>query len=74
MKKWRYHSLLLRDLSVAESKLNVEGDRGWELVSVCMTDSNSARFFFKQPADQMDTVEPEEHYEGGYQQPGSFGR
>ena len=51
MGKWRYHSILVRDLSIAESKLNAEGDRGWELVSVCLIDANSARCFFKMLAD-----------------------
>ena len=73
MTKWRYHSLLLRDLSVAESKLNAEGERGWELVSVCMTDGNSARFFFKQSADHKVAEVVDETFTAGYQQPGSFG-
>ena len=53
MQRWRYHSLIMRDLSVAESKLNAEGDKGWELVSVCL-DANTAtaRAFFKMPADE----------------------
>ena len=49
MQKWRYHSLLMRDLSIADSKLNSEGERGWELVSVCLVDHNTARAYFKQP-------------------------
>ena len=48
MQKWRYHSLLMRDLSIADAKLNVEGERGWELVSICLIDSNTARAYFKQ--------------------------
>lgn len=51
MQRWRYHSLLMRDLSIADAKLNVEGERGWELVSICLIDSNTARAFFKQPVD-----------------------
>jgi hypothetical protein len=47
VQRWRYHSLLVRDLSIAESKLNSEGERGWELVSVCLIDPNTARCFFK---------------------------
>ena len=47
MQRWRYHSLLVRDLSIAESKLNAEGEKGWELVSVCLVDANTARCFFK---------------------------
>ena len=63
MSKWRYHSMLVRDLSIAESKLNVEGDKGWELVSVCLIDANSARCFFKQAVDDSEplfTAAPEE--------------
>ena len=51
MQRWRYHSLLMRDLSIADSKLNAEGERGWELVSMCLIDSNTARAYFKQPID-----------------------
>lgn len=52
MRKWKYRSMVLRDLSIAESKLNAEGEKGWELVSVCLVDSNSARAFFKAPVDE----------------------
>lgn len=51
MQRWRYHSLLMRDLSIADSKLNAEGERGWELVSMCLIDSNTARAYFKQPVE-----------------------
>jgi hypothetical protein len=53
MQRWRYHSLIMRDLSIAETKLNAEGEKGWELVSVCMIDGNTARAFFKMPTDQV---------------------
>ena len=56
MERWKYHSLLIRDLSICESKLNSEGDKGWELVSVCLMDSNTARAFFKMPSDQAAEV------------------
>ncbi|MBM3494136.1 MAG: hypothetical protein FJX72_07435 [Armatimonadetes bacterium] len=49
MRKWKYKALVMRDLSIAESKLNAEGDKGWELVSVCLVDGNTARAFFKAP-------------------------
>jgi hypothetical protein len=52
MTKWRYHSLLMRDLSIADTKLNAEGERGWELVSMCLIDANTARAFFKQPVEE----------------------
>jgi hypothetical protein len=52
MKRWRYHSLLVRDLSIADSKLNAEGERGWELVSICLVDANTARAYFKQPIEE----------------------
>lgn len=55
MRKWRYHSLLLRDLSIADSKLNAEGERGWEMVSVCLVDSNTARVYFKQPVEEVES-------------------
>lgn len=56
MRKWRYHSLLIRDLSIADAKLNAEGERGWELVSVCMMDAGTARAYFKQAIlDEADT-------------------
>lgn len=51
MHQWRYHAITLRDLSIAESKLNAEGEKGWELVAICMIDSTTARAFFKQPSD-----------------------
>lgn len=54
MRKWKYRSMVLRDLSIAEAKLNAEGEKGWELVAVCLLESNTARVFFKMP------VEPEE--------------
>lgn len=49
MRKWKYRTMVLRDLSIAESKLNAEGEKGWELVAVCLIDSNTARAFFKAP-------------------------
>ena len=51
MQRWKYHSLLIRDLSICESKLNTEGDKGWELVNICLMDANTARAFFKMPSD-----------------------
>lgn len=56
MTQWRYHTMLLRDLSIAESKLNAEGEKGWELVSVCLIDSNTARAFFKMPVEEDTAV------------------
>lgn len=52
MKRWVYHSMVIRDLSIAESKLNAEGEKGWELVNVCLLDGNSARVFFKKPVTE----------------------
>lgn len=57
MKKWVYHSMVIRDLSIAESKLNAEGEKGWELVNVCLLDGNSARVFFKKPVTESLDVE-----------------
>jgi hypothetical protein len=59
MTKWRYKTLVIRELALSESKLNAEGENGWELVSVCMTDATTARAFLRQPADQV----VEEHTE-----------
>ncbi len=58
MKHWRYHSLLIRDLSICESKLNTEGEKGWELVNVCLMDANTARAFFKMPAEDLQAAVP----------------
>ncbi|NLI00735.1 MAG: hypothetical protein GX446_14725 [Chthonomonadales bacterium] len=52
MRKWKYRTMVLRDLSIAESKLNAEGEKGWELVSMCLMDSNTARAFFKAPIEE----------------------
>lgn len=51
MQSWRYHSLVIRDLTIADSKLNAEGEKGWELVSIFLVDQHSARAFFKMPGD-----------------------
>jgi hypothetical protein len=58
MRKWKYRTMVLRDLSIAESKLNVEGEKGWELVSVCLVDSNTARAFFKAPEGAEEHTPP----------------
>lgn len=55
MRKWRYHSLVIRDLAIAEPKLNAEGEKGWELVSVCMVDDHTARAFFKMPVEEEES-------------------
>jgi len=52
MQKWRYHTLIIRDLSIAEAKLNAEGEKGWELVSVIPADVHGARAFFKMPLEE----------------------
>ncbi len=62
MKKWKYHSLVLRDLSISEAKLNAEGEKGWELVSMCLVDMNTARAYFKMPVEEQaetSTVAPD---------------
>jgi len=51
MRTWKYHSLLMRDLSIADAKLNAEGEKGWELVSMCLIDSTTARAYFKMAVD-----------------------
>lgn len=52
MVKWRYHCLMIRDLAIADAKLNAEGEKGWELVSVVLIDANTARAFFKMPVPE----------------------
>jgi hypothetical protein len=47
MQKWHYKMITIRDLALSESKLNVEGERGWELVSLTSHDGHTARAFFK---------------------------
>ncbi len=59
MMKWRYKTLVIRELALSESKLNAEGEKGWELVAVCMSDGTTARAFFKQPWDHV----LDEHFE-----------
>lgn len=51
MQTWRYKSIVIRDLSVAESKLNAEGERGWEMVAIFPSEGGAARVFFKSPAE-----------------------
>jgi len=47
MEKWKYRTTIMRDLSIAESKLNAEGEKVWVLVAICLLDNNTARAFFK---------------------------
>ncbi len=47
MQKWHYKMLTIRDLALSDSKLNAEGERGWELVSMISHDGHTARAFFK---------------------------
>lgn len=47
MHRWRYKTVVIRELALSESKLNAEGEKGWELVSVCMSDATTARAFLK---------------------------
>ncbi len=61
MQRWRYHSLIIRDLSIADAKLNAEGEKGWELVSVCLVTDTTARAFFKQPAGEGEEIGTHQH-------------
>lgn len=56
MQRWRYKAVMIRDLALSEAKLNAEGEKGWELVSVCMADPTTARAFFKMTADLHDAL------------------
>jgi hypothetical protein len=48
MQKWHYKTIVIRDLALSDSKLNVEGEHGWDLVAVITADGHTARAFFKQ--------------------------
>ncbi len=67
MVKWRYKTLVIRELALSEAKLNAEGEKGWELIAVCMTDATTARAFMKQPWDAVtdEHGEAEVHIEVG---------
>jgi hypothetical protein len=52
MQKWEYHSLIIRDLAIADAKMNAEGEKGWELVSICLVDEKTARCYFKRPVEE----------------------
>jgi hypothetical protein len=69
MQRWRYHSLIIRDLSICEAKLNAEGDKGWELVSLTSLDGNAARAFFKMPVDEGFAEQPAANTQQDYSQP-----
>jgi hypothetical protein len=62
MTQWRYHSLVIRDLSICESKLNAEGEKGWELINVCLIDHNTARCFFKMPVGEEGAQHSTAHF------------
>ena len=62
MQRWRYKVLVIRDLALSETKLNTEGEKGWELVSFCMTDDTTGRAFFKQLADQYEMHQEAAHH------------
>ncbi len=62
MQRWRYKTVMIREMALSEAKLNGEGEKGWELVSICIGTDNTARAFFKQrwedvPEDQHAVVE-----------------
>jgi hypothetical protein len=51
---------MIRDLSIADSKLNAEGEKGWELVAIHATDANTVRAFFKMPVEgEVEEVQTE---------------
>ena len=66
MQKWRYKTLVIRELALSDSKLNAEGDHGWELVGVLMMDAHSARAFFKQPAETAPELHHDTHTDMNY--------
>ena len=60
MQQWRYKAVMIRDLALSEAKLNTEGEKGWELVSVCMADATTARAFFKKHDDGSEPLHTDE--------------
>ncbi|HZO92032.1 MAG TPA: hypothetical protein VFB38_27185 [Chthonomonadaceae bacterium] len=57
MHKWHYKTVVIRELALSEAKINAEGEQGWELVAVVMTDEHTARAFFKKQGEAL----PEDH-------------
>jgi hypothetical protein len=57
MQRWRYKTVVIRELAVSESKLNAEGEKGWELVAMSMSSDGTARAFMKQRWEDV----PEDH-------------
>ena len=72
MEQWRYKVLVIREMALSEAKLNAEGEKGWELVSVAITDNTTARAFFKRiddgthPGDHHDEHLEEHAVEAGH--------
>ncbi len=52
MQRWVYKTIVIRELSLSDTKLNAEGEHGWELVAVLGQDGHTARAFFKQLYDE----------------------
>lgn len=52
MQRWVYKTIVIRELSLSDTKLNAEGEHGWELIAVLGQDGHTARAFFKQPFDE----------------------
>jgi hypothetical protein len=63
MQHWRYKVLVIRELALSEAKLNAEGEKGWELVSIAMESSTTARAFLKKLYDPETDPHPAEHGE-----------
>ena len=61
MQRWRYKVLVLREMHMSESKLNHEGERGWELISVCMADGTTGRAFLKKRWEDAEDEPVGEH-------------
>jgi hypothetical protein len=58
--QWRYKALVIRELALSEAKMNAEGEKGWELVSVCM-EGATARAYFKKAFDPHEELHAPEH-------------
>ncbi len=63
MQRWVYKTIVIRELALSDTKLNAEGEHGWELVSVLGQDGHTARAFFKQLYDENNPP-PDTHRTG----------
>lgn len=56
MQRWVYKTIVIRELALSDTKLNAEGEHGWELIAVLGQDGHTARAFFKQLYDENNPI------------------